>query len=125
MDNIDFAWLASDVNSKLAVFYSSYQCVPDKYRPRYTFDRYNEMTSYLIDELDVICESKFLEHWAEYDSNKGLFVYSVSDDCKLATCVGTPSGSRLLSDLSDFDELVVRFESVDFDKSIELNLDSQ
>lgn len=113
-DDVDFAWLASDIDSKLAIVYSPYENLPKKYIKEYSFENYCEMTEYLIDSLESVGQSECTKTWAKSDSEKGFFVYSIDGNIGDAVCFGVPANSRMKSELPKFENLIVPFKNLRF-----------
>lgn len=89
---VDFAWLGSDSEGHLGLFYVSGELVPDKIEKKYDLESYNLLTDYIIDELEPSSEivEGYSKRWAIQDAMKGVYVFEFNEENRIYKKIAEP-----------------------------------
>ncbi len=113
IEQVDFAWVGKDSNDAIGMFYVPSDFVTNNIKNIYSFSKYNELTSFIIDELPEISECKNL-----YSSNfkqdilKGLYVFEYKNG--LYEKKGEPVIELHVSKLKEFKSLIISLPTCHF-----------
>ncbi len=124
IDGVDFAWIGLDGNKVPGLFYVPSSEVPNFVRNSYTFDSYNLLTDFIIDELNVVGNALTNKAWAKADAEKGLYVFEYNVENKTYIKIAEPDVLLSSETLGEFSELLISLKVNDFKAVKEIPLES-
>lgn len=91
-EDLDFAWIGKDINGNVGIFFIKPSICPSEILSFYTEDTYNEITVFIMDELEHDREiiSYMEKVWSPDDARKGLFVFDYNSDTNKYEKVAAP-----------------------------------
>ena len=112
---VDFAFLAEDQESSVSLVYVEHKNIPDIVRNIYTENTYNQLTEFIIDEIEGINSE-----WPKSDLSRGFYVHEYSSSEGSFKKLGDPVIPIKAEKLSRFRSHIISIKNISFKESNEL-----
>lgn len=124
VDGLDFSWLGFDKVGNIGSFSVTSDNVPGFVLEKYNEKNYDDLMNFLIYELPDITSSTNSNHWAHYDSDKGLFVFDFDVKTQLYKRVGVPRQAISKDKFGAYEDIIIDISNYIFSDDEEIKLKS-